>query len=253
MMPRPTSWEAHSDARTATLSAPSIFNSGPKIGPTNMLSTSSAVLAIPVDAIALAAKGPPPAASQVVINMYNVRRPTWLAPPVTIRSMNSGVPKGNRSIFATGSRSPRDGSSRRGMVSGSPVRAQRSSVAGFGAPRQHMGSLSSLKAGTTRCVPRRWGHEPGRGPAKTVRDQPSQSGMSTQRLADPVGAAGAKSFLKQAAGQQIGGYQDAGGIVAPGVGARDCQLRSVGGRKAQPHPRCDQRGRCGRGNVEVGT
>src|SRR6516225_9744166 len=249
MMPSPTSWDAHNDARTATLSAPSIFRIGPNIGPMNMLSTISAVLAIPVDAIALAAKGPPPAASQVVISMCNVRRPTWLTPPATIRSMNSGVPKGNRSIFATGSRSPRDGSSRRGMVSGSPVRAQRSSVAGFGEPRQHMGSLSSLKAGSTRYVPRRWGHEPGRGPAKTVRDQPSQSGMSTQRLADPVGAAGAQSFLKQAVGQQIGGDHDAAGTVAASVGDRVVHIRIAGGRKSQPHPRSDQRGQCRRGDV----
>ena len=69
MMPRPTSCEAHNDARTAALSAPSIFSSGPKTGPMNMLCTISAVLAIPVEAIALAAKGPPPAASHVVINM----------------------------------------------------------------------------------------------------------------------------------------------------------------------------------------
>ena len=150
---------------TATLSAPSIFNNGPKNGPTNMLSTISAVLATPVDAMALAAKGPPPAASQVVINMCNVRRPTWLTPPVTIRSMNSGVPKGNRSIFATGSRSPRDGSARRGMVSGSPARDQRSSAAGVGAPRQlghvRVRSLSPQQAGSTRREPPGRGTSPG--------------------------------------------------------------------------------------------
>jgi hypothetical protein len=72
MMPRPTSCEAHSEARVAALSAPSTFSSGPKTGPTNMLCTVSAVLAIPVEAIALAAKGPPPAASHVVISMRSV-------------------------------------------------------------------------------------------------------------------------------------------------------------------------------------
>src|SRR6185312_9619280 len=116
----------------AILSAPSILSNGLNTGPMNIDCTISAVLASPVDAIALAAKGPPPAASHVVSSMYNVVRPAWLTPPVMIRSMNSGVPNGKRSIFATGSRSPRDGSSRRDMLSGSPLGGQRSSFADVG-------------------------------------------------------------------------------------------------------------------------
>ncbi|CLA76221.1 Uncharacterised protein [Mycobacterium tuberculosis] len=52
----------------AILSAPSILSNGLKTGPMNMDCTISAVLASPVVAMALAAKGPPPAASQVVIS-----------------------------------------------------------------------------------------------------------------------------------------------------------------------------------------
>src|ERR1700692_2986107 len=126
MMPRPTNCEAHNDARMAALSAPSIFSTGPKIGPMNMLCTISAVFAIPVEAIALAANGPPPAASHVVISRYNVWRPTWLAPPVMIRSMNSGVPNGKRSIFATGSSSPRAAESVRDQPRHPRMSAQRS-------------------------------------------------------------------------------------------------------------------------------
>src|SRR5271167_651356 len=107
MTPRPTSCDAHSDARSLTLSAPSLFSSGLRIGTVRLFSTMSTVLAIPVDATALAANGPPPAMSQVVISMYSVCRPDSLTLPVTIRSMKSRVDQGRRRIFETGSWRPR--------------------------------------------------------------------------------------------------------------------------------------------------
>src|ERR1700693_6100743 len=85
MRPRPTSCDAHSDARSLTLSAPSLFSSGLRIGTVRLFSTMSTVLAIPVDATAPAANGPPPAMSQVVISMYSVCRPDSLTLPVTRR------------------------------------------------------------------------------------------------------------------------------------------------------------------------
>ena len=107
----------NSDALNLTLSAPSLFSSGSRTGPMNSLCTVSTVVLRPAAAMPLAANGPPPAMSQVVISIISVRRPTSFVFPETMRSMNSGTPNGRRSLCATGSSSPRGGCSRRPTVS----------------------------------------------------------------------------------------------------------------------------------------
>ena len=54
------------DARSLILSTPNFFSSGLKTGTVRLFSTMSTVFAMPVDATALAANGPPPARSHVV-------------------------------------------------------------------------------------------------------------------------------------------------------------------------------------------
>src|ERR1700737_4780457 len=143
MMPSPTSCDAHNDARSFALSAPSRFRIPPKTGTAKLFSTMSTVFASPLDATALAANGPPPARSQVVISMYSVRRPASLMLPVTIASMKSGVESESRSRRATGSINRRD-CSPAPTTPGSPAsqpRSTRHAARGFIAPYVRAASL----------------------------------------------------------------------------------------------------------------
>src|ERR1700759_2671240 len=135
MMPTPITCEEHSAARNVIWSAPNALSSGSKTGPMNSPCATSTVLASPAVAIALAANGPPPVASLVVISMCSFPRPAWLTPPRMTRSMKSGVRNGRRSLRATGSRIPRNGISGGATLSGWAQRRQSSSI-GPGASRR---------------------------------------------------------------------------------------------------------------------